>query len=353
MRLTADSNGNSRYFSAKLGWKEKFDPQEIEILYTEAVPMLISPTAIQGKNNRIIRYDISQYSTLAFYLTCILSKEQFAELLLSIIDVFRRMQRVYLNHKNLVLELDKVYIRMNDRSVHFIYLPLADSRRSGDIPGFFRQILLKTPRTTYEQSSFLDACRDWVNRPGSFILEEFDGFIRSNLYAGDRPITPQPESLEHLSVRPDPHAHLSASHSTGSRSGVSSYVTGIVEATRQGTQTEGNTIPLALASEKAEAISTFFLLREKTGEKIPLNRSAFLVGRAAESSYCITGNPAISHCHAMFTIEGSVCSVMDQRSKNGTFVNGVPIPANTAQVLRHGDSIRLADEEFQLLQEES
>jgi len=53
----------------------------------------------------------------------------------------------------------------------------------------------------------------------------------------------------------------------------------------------------------------------------------------------------------MFTIEDSVCFIMDQGSKNGTFVNGVSLPANTPQALQHGDSIRLADEEFQFLQE--
>ena len=41
MKLTAATNGDRRYFSAKLGWREHFDPREMEMLAAGAVPMLI------------------------------------------------------------------------------------------------------------------------------------------------------------------------------------------------------------------------------------------------------------------------------------------------------------------------
>lgn len=81
MKLTADRDGNLRRFSAKLGWKEYFDPKEIQVLSARAIPMLIPPMTVQGRRNNIIQYDISDYSTLEFYLTCILSREQFAEII--------------------------------------------------------------------------------------------------------------------------------------------------------------------------------------------------------------------------------------------------------------------------------
>ena len=80
------------------------------MLSTGAVPMLIPPSAIQGRKNNVIQYDISSYSTLEFYLSCILSREQFAQLLLQCVDLFRQMQRVYLNYKNLVLQLDQILV---------------------------------------------------------------------------------------------------------------------------------------------------------------------------------------------------------------------------------------------------
>ena len=104
MKLSVAKSGNPRYFTAKLGWKEQFDPKEIELLAAGAVPMLIPPMAVQGKHNNVMEFDVTPYSTLAFYLTCVLSREQFVELLEQFVRLFRRMQEVYLNYKNLALE---------------------------------------------------------------------------------------------------------------------------------------------------------------------------------------------------------------------------------------------------------
>lgn len=143
MKLTADRDGNLRRFSAKLGWKEYFDPKEIQVLSARAIPMLIPPMTVQGRRNNIIQYDISDYSTLEFYLTCILSREQFAEIMLQCLETFQRMQQIYLSYKNLVLDLDKIYIMLKDRSVHFIYLPLVASKHEVSLADFFRALIAK------------------------------------------------------------------------------------------------------------------------------------------------------------------------------------------------------------------
>lgn len=99
-------------------------------------------------------------------MTCVLGREQFAELLLRIIDVFQRMRQIYLNYKNLVLDLDKVYIQLNDRTVHFIYLPLTNSTREATQIDFFRLLIAKAVRSTYEQSAFwMSAWPGWTAQP--------------------------------------------------------------------------------------------------------------------------------------------------------------------------------------------
>lgn len=56
--------------------------------------MLIPPVTVQGLRNNIIQYDISEYSTLEFYLTCILSREQFEEIMLQCLETFQRILRI-------------------------------------------------------------------------------------------------------------------------------------------------------------------------------------------------------------------------------------------------------------------
>lgn len=199
MKLHADKEGAVRHFTAKLSWKERFDPREIEMLTAGVVPMLIPPEAIQGKKNDIIQFNITPYTTLEFYLSCILNREQFSELLLNCIDLFRQMQKVYLNYKNLVLDFGRIYVQLFDRTLHFIYLPLADSRREASIPDFFRQLLQKANRSTNEQVIFLDQLLGWLARPVPFALDEFEVFIR-----GGRSVAP---AYQPPAAQPAPVVH--------------------------------------------------------------------------------------------------------------------------------------------------
>lgn len=360
MKLNADRNGTIRRFSAKLGWREHFDTKEIEMLSAGAIPMLIAPSTVQGRRNNVLQYDISAYSTLEFYLTCILSREQFAELLLGCTEVFGRMQQLYLNFRNLVLELDKVYIQLNDRSIHFIYLPLMDSRREASVPDFFRQIVTKTVRSTYEQSAFLDACLAWLDRPASFVLSEFATFVRGSVFSCAAPaarsdISCGPRAAAVIPpnafYRPQAAAPASAEsvQAPPQLPGRDDLLDGM---TCQLDVSGGDTV---LLGEDAPARGTarFYLLRLQTGERVELTHFPFLVGTERGSvSYCVTGNAAVSRRHAEFTLQDGECAVCDQRSTNKTYVNDCALVPSIPQLLKDGDELRLGNERFRFVREE-
>lgn len=342
MKLTADRDGSLRRFSAKLGWKEHFDPKEIQILSAGAVPMLIPPITVQGRRNNVIQYDISEYSTLEFYLSCILSREQFAELLLQCVDVFQRMQQIYLNYKNLVLDLDKIYIQLKDRSVHFIYLPLMSSKREASQTDFFRTLIKKAVRSTYEQSRFLDACLAWLDQPSSFIPGEFERFVRDSIglaAGGDTP-KPQPNPVD--DPRPTPFVLPRPVDDPSALQGTTSPLD----------NSNGGTVFLG-AEETQMPKTRYFILRIQTDEKIELTHFPFLVGTELGTvDYCVSGNAAVSRRHAEFTLIDDACAVADQKSTNKTYVNNCVLTPFTPQVLTHEDEIRLGNEAFKLIRED-
>ena len=379
MKLTASKEGTTRYFLAKLGWKEQFDPKEIEMLSAGAVPMLIPPASVQGRRNNIIQYDISPYSTLEFYLSCILSREQFASLLLQCISLFRQMQRVYLNYKNLVLEPDQIYVLLSDRTLHFIYLPLANSGQEASIPEFFRRIIRKAGRSTYEQVSFLDSCLAWLDRPASFVMDEFEDFIqRGGLSPEPAPAAVSASAAASAAAAsaasPAFGASPAASAAAASASPAGSVTFSpasrvyqpapreepVVQApsfqppeggtSRLDTPDIGGTVVLSAGPQAAPP--KFFLVRERTGERVEISRSPFLVGvETGTADYCVTGNPAVSRKHAKFFLQDGQCSVADQNSTNRTYVNDCALEPQTPQLLRDGDRIRLANEDFTFTQE--
>lgn len=367
MKLSMTKNGTPRYYFAKLSWGERFDPKEIEMLTANTVPSLIVPEAVQGRKNNVIQYNISPYSTLEFYLTCILSKEQFADLLLQCIRVFQQMQRVYLNYKNLVCDLDQIFILLADRSVHFIYLPLANSKREMSYASFFRRIIRKASRSTYEQVSFLDACMTWLDRPASFTLEEFERFVKSGGGAepqqpaapyGQQPPAVQPwagaygaapqeyQPNRTYQPRPQPPAPPACPplHPAQGDPGAA-----VIQADAAYVDEDsGGTVLLTdEVLEETPPLPVISLLREKTGETIRVQQFPFLIGtEAGKADYCVSGNATISRRHAMLDLMDGACVLIDQKSTNKTYINDCLLEPLTAYSLKNGDRLRLAKETF-------
>src|ERR1700757_2285549 len=70
---------------------------------------------------------------------------------------------------------------------------------------------------------------------------------------------------------------------------------------------------------------------------IPLNGESLSVGRSSAAELCFPEDAGLSRQHFAFEQEGEDWTVQDLGSKNGTFVNNIPLKARL--VLRPGDRI--------------
>jgi pSer/pThr/pTyr-binding forkhead associated (FHA) protein len=88
-------------------------------------------------------------------------------------------------------------------------------------------------------------------------------------------------------------------------------------------------------------------LRVLTNEVISINKPVFRVGKERSYvDYFVNNNNAVSRSHADIITRGKNCFVMDLNSKNGTYINNQPIPAQMERQLKNGDTLRLGNEEF-------
>lgn len=346
MKTSVAKKGTPRYFTAKLGWKEQFDPKEIEMLSAGVVPMLIPPVAVQGRKNNVIDYDVTQYTTLEFYLTCILSREQFVELLLQFAELFRRMQAVYLNYKNLVLELDQIYIFLQDRSLHLIYLPLRDSKREASIPELLRKLAAKVNRGTYEQVTFLNEMTAFLDRPAPFALNEFEELLRRGEAPQPvvQPVAPAAAPAAAQAwytppvAAPAPVVQVNPEPAAPQQMGGDPNGTVILGAGG------GTTI---LGEPAAPPMPRAYLTRTKTGEKVEVVGTVFRIGKEiGQVHYCIADNSAVSRSHAEILLEGQTYFLRDLGSTNKTYLDNCVIAPNDKQPLADGASVRLANETF-------
>lgn len=118
------------------------------------------------------------------------------------------------------------------------------------------------------------------------------------------------------------------------------------ETTVLGGGTIGETTVLTAAQNPNKMIAPH-LIRKKNNEKISLNKPVFRVGKERSYvDYFIGDNTAISRSHANFITRDGEYFVVDTNSTNHTFVNGTMINSNEEIKINHGDTIRLANEDF-------
>lgn len=94
------------------------------------------------------------------------------------------------------------------------------------------------------------------------------------------------------------------------------------------------------------------LYRLKTGEEYMLRIGDNIIGRQRGIvDIFIDNNPMVSSRHAniKYTIGSNDDIEIIDTSKNGTWVNGVKVASNMPRLLRVGDRIAIADEEFDLV----
>ena len=90
-----------------------------------------------------------------------------------------------------------------------------------------------------------------------------------------------------------------------------------------------------------------YFLRVKTGERISLDKAEFKIGHKARLvDYAITDNSAISRVHCVITKRNGVCFISDNKSTNGTFVNGEELKAGEEKFLTNNAIVILGDDEL-------
>ncbi len=90
-----------------------------------------------------------------------------------------------------------------------------------------------------------------------------------------------------------------------------------------------------------------FLVNEKSGEKIPVNKDVFSIGKDASMvDYPIDGNTTVSRNHAEIIKKGTHYFLRDKGSTNKTYVEGREIRPEEFVEIHNGTKFKLSNEEF-------
>lgn len=105
---------------------------------------------------------------------------------------------------------------------------------------------------------------------------------------------------------------------------------------------------VVIGAEKQERRLSPHLIRSKTGERISITKPVFKIGRSSDlNDYNIRDNRFIGHCHCHIVTRDTDYYIVDDNTKNHTYVNGQMITGSTEVRITDGCILRFADEEFE------
>ena len=82
------------------------------------------------------------------------------------------------------------------------------------------------------------------------------------------------------------------------------------------------------------------------GNIFPLSGGSLDIGRDATNAVALPNDTNASRRHAILQVAGGQTTVMDNGSSNGTFVNGIRIPAQAPHPLSPGDEVQIGMTRF-------
>lgn len=102
-----------------------------------------------------------------------------------------------------------------------------------------------------------------------------------------------------------------------------------------------------IPKKKEELPGIPYLIRESSGEEIPLKKEIFVIGKDADSvDYVIYGNTTVSRKHAEIIKRGRHYFICDKGSTNKTYVEGKEIRPEEFVEIHNGTRIKISNEEF-------
>ncbi len=363
-------NGTAQ-FVIKSQKGQQLNEREVYEINTGIVDGLLRCSIERRKSGFKLYYDLTGYMTLRGFLRNPLNKQTFALLLKSIIDNINSLQQAYFNYQYVLLDINRVLVNPSTNKVYFIYVPIQSFDTHTSLKELLTEIIKNATFSNMEDNSYV---RDYIRIINSginfsvFELEEYINSISSGVGKGvnvQKVVCPRCNNIipKGMTYCLDCGTKI-LEQRTQKRSAIydpaggNSYVSSgfnqescqdlSYNDVYQSSVEKSPNLPKEQVNPFSDSIlKGIYLVRKKNGEKIPINKTRFLLGKDKQHcDYSIIGNTAISRAHAEIISYNNHYFIVDKNSTNKTFVNDSEIPPDANIEIWSGTKIRLADEDF-------
>lgn len=362
----------------------------------------LAPVSIDNMGMyKCLKYNISNKITLLGYLNKCVKKDLFIKILASIAQTMIFMGKRQIPYNAMVFAKNHIYVDVAEGMISMICVPLANNNQYVNLSDFFKEIVTTASCDEQEDLSYIREIIIYLNNNSNLNLEAFKEFLinlsspqlqqmsvpqqnmaavpnkneKKKLFGGknkNNAANMQPQQMaippqqmavqpqqtavppQQMAVPPQQTAVPPQQMAVPPQNNSQQYSQNVsTQSAKQPSIAEaaaavaGETVDLSLYANVQNEIKPV-ITRIKTGEKYTVKGDITKIGREpSNSDYCIRDNMAIGRCHASIVKKNSEYFIIDNNSKNHTYVDGRRIVSGEEQLLSNGIKFTLANEDFE------
>ncbi len=353
---------------------QQLNENEVYAINSNKVDGLLRLDVVQKGNSFQLIYNITGFITLKEYLATPLNKERFAKILQNILTNLKSMNSAFFNQQYLLMDFNRVMVNPATQHIYFVYVPIQLFESGTSLREFLLNIIQYAKFAPGEDTSYV---RDYItilNQGVNFSVFDLEEYINTLLgqkkYSQQIIECPQCHSQLKKGTNYCSVCGAKVSGNTGNtgkgvynplgddenKKEVVEEVAHPEERRKDNTQglSDGTTVlgadpggTTVLGSEQLDTPNYPYLIREKTGEKISVDKPSFRIGKERKySDYFVSDNNAVSRSHADIITRQKRYFIIDLNSTNKTYVDGRAIPIEKEVEIFSGAKLRLANEDF-------
>lgn len=384
---------------------QQVNMREVQLLNQRAIPQLM-PVEYDQKSNSLI-YNTTGCYSLKERFKGIMTKQQFIDILIEIIELQKQISAHTMYIKNLVFDFDKIFYapQQQGNQLIFVYVPIMAYDNEVILKDYLKQMPFTISFSNSEPLNYVSDYIAYFNNNINFSIYDFEMFVRNMNGEKDTNLSDNASSAESFKVNGSINRDIIQCPKCGmnnrvgnsfcqecgnvlDNSAINVYnpipaaasqrlsMSDVYQAKSQQLlihpeqpqiqpvqqsdnskkigATGGTTFLGAVTGSDATVMLTppeptkkAMLIRKKSGERINLGKEQFIIGKeVAKVNYAVMNNNTVSRQHLQIDFVGGDYYIKDLNSSNGTYLNNQKLIAGEQMKIIDGDIVRLSDEEF-------
>lgn len=355
---------------------DRIDNLTLGMMVNNDIEGFLPVQPVQVENERYFRYDITGLVTMKEYLGEYVKKDRLLKVFYGIANTIRESSEYMINWTSFSLERKEIYVNPENGDVRLLCLPLLTVINDGNICNFFKNVLFSSQFDLDENGDYVGKLITFLN-PKSYTLDKFIYELEDMLGLEHKEVveeedeedeedtTVEAETEEDKSdadvekepaedtkqevandddteIQPELEENIAETSDEVIDEKVTEETIEIDEVSGKDAETEE--VPPTVSKPEIEP----YLIRLSNNQEIKIDKDSFYIGKDEKNvDYCISDNLAIDDKHAYIIRHGKEYFVVDNNSKNHTYLNRVLIGTDEEVFIPHGAQLRFADEDFE------